>query len=318
MDAAEHRVVVGVDGSAGSRTALAWALAEAARRGAVVDVVCAFPVDVYWLDPLLLDSARIDAVRADTAARAAAVVEEVRRDPAVASHPGVADLDVRVQAVAAPAAPKLVQLSAGADLLVVGHRGHGPIRSAVGGSVALHCAAHASCPVVVVHPTTEPEEPPRIVVGLDDSTQSRAALAVATAHAAGMGARVDAVVAYERPVYWAEPYTEIVLSPEETHARALARGQEIVAETLGASATDAVRVRAVEGHPVQVLLDESAGARLLVVGSRSHHSLQGIALGSVALACVTTARCPVLVVRPSPDRREQADTATAPTAAFTG
>ena len=68
----------------------------------------------------------------------------------------------------------------------------------------------------------------------------------------------------------------------------------------------------------QVLLRESAGARLLVVGSRSHNPLQGLALGSVALACVTTAPCPVLVVRPSPEHEEQADARTVPAAVVVG
>ena len=319
MDRATHRVVVGVDGSPGARSALAWALPEAARRAAVVEVVTAFPVDVYWLDPLLLDTRRLDSIRADTERQARAQVDEVRRDPTVASHPGVVDLDVRVQAVAAPPAPKLVQMSSGADLLVVGSHGHAPVRSAVCGSVALHCAAHAPCPVVVVHPVPdETEDQARIVVGLDDSTPARAALTAAIAHASRTDARVDAVVAYERPRYWTEPYTEIMPSPEESQARALSRGQELVAQTVAGSPSDVVRVRAVEGHPAQVLLRESAGARLLVVGSRSRNTLQGLALGSVALACVTTAPCPVLVVRLPPDREERARERTVPAAVVVG
>ena len=75
------RVVVGVDGSPGSRAALAWAFTAAARRGAPLEVVATFPVDFYWADPYLLDPARIDEVRADTERLATALVEEVRADP---------------------------------------------------------------------------------------------------------------------------------------------------------------------------------------------------------------------------------------------
>jgi nucleotide-binding universal stress UspA family protein len=314
MEPATQRVVVGVDGSPGARAALAWALPEAASRGATVEVVSAFPVDVSWLDPLLLDASRIHAARARTAALAEAMVEEVRRDPAVAARPGVADLDVVVHVVAAPPAPKLVRLSEGADLLVVGSRGRGALRSALCGSVALHCAAHAQCPVVVVHPTSGPEEEPaRVVVGLEESRQGQAALAAAVAHAARIGARVDAIVAYEAPQYWAEPLSEIAPSPEETRLRALGSGQRIVAETGGS--VDAVGVRAVEGHPAEVLVCEAAGARLLVVGSRGRNPLEGLALGSVALSCLTGAPCPVVVVRSRAAGPEHAETRFVPAAA---
>ncbi|HJX43135.1 MAG TPA: universal stress protein, partial [Geodermatophilus sp.] len=46
------RVVVGVDGSPGARAALGWALAVAAGTGAPLEVVSAYPVDFYWMDPL--------------------------------------------------------------------------------------------------------------------------------------------------------------------------------------------------------------------------------------------------------------------------
>jgi nucleotide-binding universal stress UspA family protein len=288
MEVSTRRVVVGVDGSTGARAALAWALPEAARRGAAVDVVSAFPVEVHWLDPLLLDTARIDAARSRTTALVEQVVDEVRGDPAVASHPGVAGLEIVVHVVAGPPAPKLVELSEAAELLVVGSRGRGAARSALCGSVALHCAAHARCPVVVVHPATGPEgEPARVVVGLDGTRQARAALASAMEHAARIDATVDAIVAYDTPHYWAEPLSDIAPSPEETRRQALESGQRIVAETAGPG--DAVPVRAVEGPPAEVLVRESVGARLLVVGSRSRNPLEGLALGSVALTCTASA-----------------------------
>lgn len=69
MDEARQRIVVGIDGSDGARAALVWALTEAAARSAPVEVVTAFPVDFYWTDAYLLDTRRIEAIRADTEAR---------------------------------------------------------------------------------------------------------------------------------------------------------------------------------------------------------------------------------------------------------
>jgi nucleotide-binding universal stress UspA family protein len=297
VDVADRqRIVVGIDGSTGARAALAWALTEAARRGADLEVVTAFPVDFYWADPFLLDSGRIDGIRSDTEARARAAVESVRAE----MSPVPADVGVRVLVVAGAPAAHLVRRSEGAALLVVGSRGRGGLRSTVAGSVALHSSAHARCPVVVVHPSTPPAgEPARVVVGLDDSDAARAALVAAVAEAASIGAAVDAVLAYEETDYWSDMYAVMTPPLGQTREQALERGRTIVTEVLPeASARDAVRIRAIEGHPGPVLVREAEGARLLVVGCRSRNQLQGLALGSAALHCVMHAPCPVMVVHP--------------------
>jgi nucleotide-binding universal stress UspA family protein len=299
-----QRIVVGVDGSDGARVALKWALAEAARRGVDVDVVTAYPFDFYWLDPYLTDRTRINDLRSETETRTRAMVEEVRQDLTLAELPGGAAVGIRIHVVGGAPAEHLVERSEGAALLVVGSRGRGAVRSTVAGSVALHCSAHATCPVVVVHPTTpSTEDGPRVVVGLDDSDAARAALTAATQHATALGARVDVVVAYQTPDYWTDQYA--VVSPlAELQAQALARGTSIVTEVLGADSLESGRVRVlpVEGPPARVLAGEAEGAQLLVVGSRSHNPLRAVLLGSVALRCVMHAPCPVLVVRATADR----------------
>jgi nucleotide-binding universal stress UspA family protein len=305
VEATAQRIVVGLDGSDAARLALAWALGEAARRRAAVDVVTAYPVDFYWIDPYLLDQRRLDALRADTEARALDLVDEVRRTVAVPAQPGIGQLDVSVQVCAGAPAVHLVHAAEDADLLVVGSRGRGAVRSAVVGSVALHCAAHAPCPVVVVHPDAVPvAEPPRVVVGLDDSGHARRALTAAVAQATPLGARVHAVLAYEAPHYWSDLYAVALPPTGDTQDAALRRGQAIVGEVLGAENATAVHVLAAEGHPAQVLMSQAEGALLLVLGSRSRSQLEGVVLGSVALHAVMHAPCPVLVVRPPSTRRE--------------
>ena len=59
----------------------------------------------------------------------------------------------------------------------------------------------------------------------------------------------------------------------------------------------AVRTTVVEGYPAKALLDAAEGAELLAVGSRGHHAISGLLLGSVGLHCATHAPCPVLIVR---------------------
>jgi nucleotide-binding universal stress UspA family protein len=305
VSGARQRIVVGIDGSDGARAALAWTLTEAVRRGADVEAVTAVPVDFYWTDPYLLDTGRVSAMRTETEVRARALVSEVRKDPAVAAVRGADGVDVAVLVVSGAPPAHLVQRSEDAALLVVGSRGRSALRSTVAGSVALHCAVHARCPVVVVHPPTGPaEEPARVVVGLDDSEPARAALAAAAGHAADQDALIDAVVAYQPPNYWVDLYALMPAPAGETGQYARTRGETVVAEVLGAAALEqgSVRVTAVEGHPAQELVRRAEGARLLVVGSRSRNQLEGVVLGSVALYCVLHAPCPVLVVRGPADR----------------
>lgn len=298
------RIVVGVDGSPGARAALAWALTAAARRGADVEVVAAFAVDLYWIDAYLLEPEAVGDVRTDTERRARAMVSEVRGDPAIAAVPGSAETTVDVVALAGGAAENLVQRAESADLLVVGSRGRGGVRSTVLGSVALHVSSHAGCPVVVVH-TPSPPSSGAVVVGLDDSEHARAALLTAVQEAERTGARVDAVLAFDAPNYWSDlaPVMGPVLG--ETTKQALERGEAIVSDVLGPGPVlrGTVRVVAVQGSPGDALVRHAADAELLVVGSRSRSRLRGMVLGSVALHCVVHAACPVMVVHRRPTVR---------------
>src|SRR3954453_23291737 len=75
-DDGTERVVVGVDGSTPSRAALIWGLREAAATGARVEVLSAYPIDVYWTDPFLVDTRRLTEIRTGTEDRAREFVEE--------------------------------------------------------------------------------------------------------------------------------------------------------------------------------------------------------------------------------------------------
>jgi nucleotide-binding universal stress UspA family protein len=136
-ESAMNKIVVGVDGSAGSQVALEWAAAEARLRGARLEPVIAWelpPMTEYYYVP----------TRSEVERAAVAAVEKM-----------VAQLDstgivVEPETVEASPAVALVRAASDADLLVVGTTGHGAFVGMMLGSVSLRVVTHAPCPVVVV------------------------------------------------------------------------------------------------------------------------------------------------------------------------
>jgi nucleotide-binding universal stress UspA family protein len=143
-----------------------------------------------------------------------------------------------------------------------------------------------------------------IVVGVDGSTASRAALrwAADLAHRLGAGLEVVQVWHYPPDLHeWdAMPsnygYLPMVPPAERVELGVHDDLAATVAEVLGPKPVCAVRQRVIEGHPGRVLADVADGATLLVVGRCGHGGLAGMLLGSVARACSEHADCPVVVV----------------------
>ncbi|TFV71094.1 universal stress protein [Blastococcus sp. CT_GayMR19] len=142
------RVVAAVDGSAGSRAALQFALEDAARRGVPVEAVIAFRPPDYWMDFNGVGAAEeerlIRTLGAQHEEKARAVLEEVTR---ALSGPVP---EVHVRAVMGTPSDVLIRESQGADLLVLGSRGHGGFHNMLLGSTSMQCTMHATCPVTVV------------------------------------------------------------------------------------------------------------------------------------------------------------------------
>jgi nucleotide-binding universal stress UspA family protein len=146
-------VVVGVDGSPESRAAIEFAMREAMRRQAWLRVIAAAQLPEYWTIAYgTADLPSPEEVIADTKRLARQTLDEV-----VSANPELAAVEFDIEAIAGPPGPVLVDASDGADLLVLGHRGRGAVRSALLGSVGLHCVLHATCPVTVVRAAADSE-----------------------------------------------------------------------------------------------------------------------------------------------------------------
>jgi nucleotide-binding universal stress UspA family protein len=134
-------IVVGVDGSEPSKDALRWAIRQAELTGADVLAIIA------WHLPNTYGQMLPEGLDFEHDARTS--LGEIIRD-VLGPEPSV---KVTAEVAEGSAAAALIEASTGADLLVVGSRGHGAFSGMLLGSVSEHCVSHASCPVVVLrHP----------------------------------------------------------------------------------------------------------------------------------------------------------------------
>ncbi|HUO39809.1 MAG TPA: universal stress protein, partial [Mycobacterium sp.] len=191
MCSAQNGLVVGVDGSAPCDAAIRWAARDAVLRGlplTMLHVVTPTPADSTMGPAPGVNQSQQDRAR-HILDMACAVVEEV-----VGGQ--LADLHIRVRY--AGVVPALLEASTAARMVVVGRRGAGALRLSVPGSVSEAMLHHAACPVAVVPdpPNQESRVGAPVLVGVDGSPASRAAMALAFEEASSRGVAVVALHAW--------------------------------------------------------------------------------------------------------------------------
>jgi nucleotide-binding universal stress UspA family protein len=135
----------------------------------------------------------------------------------------------------------------------------------------------------------------RIVVGVDASEESRGALRWALRYAEVVGARLDVVHAW----HVADEHAWLQSLPPPANPTDVARKAlaAMVDDVMGTRRSVPVETAVREGHAARVLVEESRGAALLVVGSRGFGGFDGLLLGSVSAHCAAHAPCSVMIVR---------------------
>ncbi|GAA2258914.1 universal stress protein [Streptomyces ruber] len=201
----------------------------------------------------------------------------------------------------------LVERSAEACLVVLGHRGGGGFPRLPLGSVSLQVATHARCPVLVMRPGA-PVEPPsgRVVVGVDlvheSGYDASEAVQFAFAEADRRAAHLQVVHALHLPALLPAPggvtggLTGVEPAARETEDSARRLLDERIAGMSGRYPDVPVGVRIDWARPATHLTELSGQADLLVVGSRGRTGLRRLLLGSVSSEVLHTAHCPVAVV----------------------
>ncbi|MBC7560764.1 MAG: universal stress protein [Dermatophilaceae bacterium] len=282
-------VVVGVDGSPASDAALRWAVSEARRTQQPLHAVHAQENELVLNDKEQLGTKEAPASADPVLTSAGDVVRTMAPEVQLTLH-----------SVTGFAPTTLTAASRLAQTVVVGSHGRSALPTALLGSVSHQVAIHSRCPVVVVREngTQGVDGPGKVIVGVDGSAASEPALAYAFAYASSTGSGLTAV-----HTWWWEPLEGVSLGEPWLGDWTQIATQEssLVAEVLAGWAHKfpdvSVTSHVVRGDPVVELLEQSRGARLLVVGSRGRGGFIGLMLGSVSRRVLKRATCPVAVVR---------------------
>ncbi|WP_426319912.1 universal stress protein [Microbacterium sp. E-13] len=134
----------------------------------------------------------------------------------------------------------------------------------------------------------------RVIVGVDGSKSSVAALRYAARIAEAFDAPIEAVTAWSYPPF-AEPALMTEWSPESDAAAIL---DDAIAEAFGDAPPRELTRSVLVGPAARALIERSEGCAMLVLGSRGLGGFAGLLLGSVSAACAAHAKCTVVIVHP--------------------
>ncbi|MFC5175486.1 universal stress protein [Nocardioides taihuensis] len=282
-------VVVGVDGSRGSSSAIRYAVQEARRLGTALRLVHVVP-DYVAMTPMMpmypSDSLTETGVT---------VLGRAEREAAVLAP----DLVITSVLRHGSRAAELAAGAADAELLVVGRDDRSFLEHLVVGNTACGVAGRASVPVVVVPPGWDsPVEHGRVLVGVKSTEHATELLADAFETAAERGDGVAVLHAWKLPGGY-DDIIESRLAAEEWSGRARHQMEELVAPLRERFPDVDVELRVVHDHPAHALVTASDKADQLVLVRRAHGLPMTVHLGGTARAVLRSTHCPVRILPPN-------------------
>lgn len=148
---------------------------------------------------------------------------------------------------------------------------------------------------------TENIDTNRVVVAVDGSASSIAALRYAARLAPALDAGLEAVTIWAHPAF-SEPVVLVEWEPERDAAEVL---DAAIRSAFGDSPPEGLVRTVLPGPAARTLIGLSRHCRMLVLGTRGHGGFTGLLLGSVSSACAHHAQCPVLIMHSGPDQGDE-------------
>jgi nucleotide-binding universal stress UspA family protein len=266
--------VVGIDGSANAEHALDWATTHADGRTSCLRLLTA------WQVPLSGPAVETWPMGAPTYDRDLLIASAQRLvDDAAGAVGPRCDVNVEASIAHGGAAAVLLDASDDASLLVVGTRGRGGFQRLLLGSTSTQCATHVSHPIVVVPERADVTDTHDIVVGVDGSPNSIAALKWALSFATPE-IRIEAISVWDTSPLAAG--ADQFFFPEAT-GLAEERFHHLVDNVESSSPRDHPIERTfVTGMPRQTIAERAESTDLLVIGARGHGAIGAAVIGSVS------------------------------------
>jgi nucleotide-binding universal stress UspA family protein len=291
MDTKAGTIVVGVDGSDSSRNALQWAVVHAAAEHRALTLVHA--VELTTASSSFMDASFVypPEVRRELRTEGLKTLADARAEVAQTAP----DLEVHELFRFADPRQLLLELSAEAELVVLGSRGRGPVRSLLLGSVGVALARHAHCPVVVHRPGNRGTVRNGVLVGADATEESGPVLELAYREAALHDLPLTVLHCFWdlQPINGAAYVVPESVTDLETERVFLGESLAGLAEKYPEVV---VRVETTYGQPQEALVRMGERMNLVVVGAHQGGPLTQLLRGSVSIAVVEHATCPVAVV----------------------
>jgi len=272
-------IVAGIDGSDSALRAARWAGSVAQRFG----------------EPLHLLHVQTDGRSGDADSDPERLLDAA--ETSVRDGPGSVEIERSIEHGTAQTV--LVEKSGSARMIVLGHITTSEMQSMFRGSDVVYTSNHAQCPVVSWRGAPGPEsvDDRPVVVGIDGSTLSSAAIDHAFEFASFTGAPLLAVHSWteQSTLTYGEgsrfiDWDDYVKQQNTMVAESLAARQDRFPDV-------EVTISVERGKPEEALLEHSAQAQLVVVGSHGRSPMTAAVLGSTSQSLLHHALCPVLICR---------------------
>lgn len=287
-----HTWIVGIDGSKHAEHALAWAAHQAPGRTERLELVTA------WQVPMVAGGAEVWAMGTPAYDRDALIANAQQHVDAAAATIDDCSVDMVTTVTHGGASAVLLDAADEADLLVVGTRGLGGFKRLLLGSTSTQCATHCTRPVAVIPDSTTVSDTNDIVVAIDGSANSIAALEWALSFADD-DAQIEALSVWDTSPLAAG--ADQFFFPEAT-GLAEERFHHLIDDVeANAERSRQITRSFLTGTPRRTISERAATADLLVVGARGHGAIGAAVIGSVSMWLLHNVAQPVVVVPDPPE-----------------